>query len=124
MRAIKNFILSDERIVQDSYFWNMLSNLLSAFQSVVILIVLTRVITLEESGIFTIATANAVLFLVIGKYGVRNYQVSDVKNGAHFNNYCSARWITVAAMGVVSVAYVFRFLVTGDYTLSKALVVF
>ena len=121
--TIKKFILSDERIVQDSYFWNMLSNLLSAFQSVLILIVLTRVLTLEESGIFTIATANAIFFLVIGRYGVRNYQVSDVKNGASFSNYCRTRWITVAAMGLVSVVYVVRFLLTGDYTLSKALVV-
>lgn len=123
MDIIKKFLLRDDRITKDSYIWNMISNFLSAFQSVIILIVLTRVLSLEESGIFTIATANAILFLYIGKYGVRNYQVSDIKNGSNFCDYLIARYITVTTMCIASILYVLRFILDGEYTYHKAMII-
>lgn len=103
---MKSFFLNSKNIDHDSVIWNMLGSMLMAFQSVIFLIILTRVVGLEISGVFTIAYANANLFLNIGKYGMRNYQVSDVKNQFSFNEYLCSRWITSAIMIVVSLVYV------------------
>ena len=69
--------------------------------------VLSRVMpTLEEAGIFTFAYSVANLMLNIGKYGMRNYQVTDVKEKYAYSTYFKSRILTTAAMIVASVAYV------------------
>ena len=72
---IKTFLLNDKNIEKSSYIWNMMGSLFMAFQSVIMLMILTRTVGLVEAGIFTIANANANLFLTVGKYGMRYFQV-------------------------------------------------
>lgn len=103
---MKFFFINSSNIERDSFIWNMAGSLLWAFQSVIFLMILTRTVGLEESGIFTIAYANANLFLNIGKYGMHNYQVSDVKKEFSFQEYLLSRWITTVAMIIISVVYV------------------
>lgn len=102
---MEQFFTKSKNIDRDSYLWNMIGSVLQAFQSVVFLMILTRTVGLVQAGIFTIAYANANLFLNIGKYGMRYYQVSDVKEQYSFKEYAYSRKITVAAMIVVSFAY-------------------
>ena len=74
---METFLNQSKNPVRDSYIWNMAGSFLLAFQSVIILMVLTRICDLSEAGIFTIAYANANLFFTIGKYGMRYFQASD-----------------------------------------------
>lgn len=60
---METFLNQSKNPVRDSYIWNMAGSFLLAFQSVIILMVLTRICDLSEAGIFTIAYANANLFL-------------------------------------------------------------
>ena len=117
---MKFFVLNSKNIERDSFLWNMIGGMLDAFQSVILLMVLTRTIGLVASGIFTIAYANANLFLNIGKYGMRNYQVSDVREQFSFREYLYSRWITTFAMIIVSVAYVIYMAQTRDYSFEKS----
>lgn len=95
------------QIEYDGFIFNSLGGLLNAFQSVFVLMVLSRVMpTLEEAGIFTFAYSVANLMLNIGKYGMRNYQVTDVKEKYAYSTYFKSRILTTAAMIVASVAYV------------------
>lgn len=121
--TLKKIITQSNNIIRDSFVWNMIGSMIMAFQSVILLMILTRTVGLVEAGIFTIAYANANLFLTIGKYGVRNYQVSDVKNEYTFREYCLTRWITVAAMLVISLGYVIYISIINSYTLEKAMIV-
>lgn len=100
-----HFFTGSKNIDRDSYLWNMVGSVLQAFQSVIFLMILTRTVGLVQAGIFTIAYANANLFLNIGKYGMRYYQVSDVKEQYSFKEYVYSRGITVAAMIMVSFVY-------------------
>lgn len=84
--------------------------------------ILTRTVGLVVSGIFTIAYANANLFLNIGKYGMRNYQVSDVKKEFSFQDYLTSRWITSILM-MVSVVYVVYTAFSNDYTIEKTWII-
>lgn len=120
---IKQFIMNSRNIDKDSYIWNMVGSMLMAFQSVIMLMVLTRTVGLVEAGIFTIAYANANLFLTIGKYGMRYFQVSDVKEQFSFAEYLSSRWITSLAMILVSIAYVIYSAYTNGYTFEKSMVI-
>lgn len=121
---IKRFLLDDRKTEKDSYLWNMIGSMLMAFQSVIMLIILTRIVGLVESGIFTIAYANANLFLTIGKYGMRYFQVSDVKNQFSFAEYLYSRIITSVIMVSVSTIYIIYASISNGYTMEKSLVMF
>ena len=106
MSKFKYFLVHSNNIDKASFFWNMLGSLLMAFQSVIMLMIITRTLNLYEAGIFTLAYASANLFLNIGKYGMRNFQVSDVKREFSFKEYNCSRVITSILMLVVSIIYV------------------
>ncbi|NBJ64058.1 lipopolysaccharide biosynthesis protein [bacterium c-19] len=120
---MKRFLLISKDIKKDSYLWNMLGSMLTAFQSVIMLMILTRTLGLTDAGIFTIAYANANLFLTIGKYGMRYYQVSDVKHQFSFKEYKASRIVSCIAMILISALYI---LITGsqnNYSAEKSLII-
>lgn len=121
---LKKYLVNSKNIERDSYVWNMTGSMLTAFQSVILLMILTRTAGLIAAGIFTIAYANANLFLNIGKYGMRNFQVSDVKNQFSFKEYLYSRWITTCAMLIVSIVYIIYTSVLNDYTMEKTMIIF
>ena len=90
---------------RSAYLWNTAGSLLNAFQSVIMLMVITRVSDLETAGVFTLAYASANLFLNMGNYGMRNFQASDVKPEYPFASYWRSRLVTDIAMLVCSSAY-------------------
>lgn len=94
-----------------------------AFQSVILLVILRRTMDLAAAGIFTIANANANLFLTVGKFGMRNFQVSDVKRQFNFAEYRRSRWISAAAMIAVSCIYVLIASVKNGYSVEKSMII-
>ncbi len=120
---INKFLLHSSNIQRDSFIWNMAGSMLFSFQSVIMLMVLTRVLELREAGIFTLAFANANLFLTVGKYGMRNFQVSDVQRQFSFWEYARSRWVTTLAMLAASVVYLLYAARKNSYELDKSLVI-
>ncbi len=120
---MKNFLLSSKHIEKDSFIWNMIGSMLVAFQSVIILMVLTRTVGIVEAGIFTLAFASANLLMTIGKYGIRFFQVSDVKNEYDFSEYLTARYISTTIMIAISIIYVLYVGQTYQYTTNKSLII-
>lgn len=120
---IKSFFLESKNIERSSYIWNMAGSMLMAFQSVIMLMVLTRTLGLKDAGIFTIAFANANLFLSLGKYGMRYFQVSDLKAQFIFAEYKRSRFLTTAAMLFFSVGYVLIVQKKNAYTLEKSMTI-
>ncbi len=123
MKTLKNFFTYSNDIAKSSFTWNMVGSMLMAFQSVIFLIVLSHTVGIVEAGIFTIAYANANLFLTVGKYGMRYYQVSDVKNEFSFKTYLNSRYITTVAMLGISLAYLAYVSYRNNYTMEKSLVI-
>lgn len=121
---LQRFLMDSKDIEKDSFIWNLAGSLLQAFQSVIILTALTRILNLNDAGIFTIAYANANLFLTIGKYGMRYFQVSDVKDQFTFEEYRYSRTITTVAMVIISLAYVICAGWKNSYSLGKVFVIF
>lgn len=109
--------------MKKAFFWNTVSGLVMAFQSVVMLMILMRVCDVYTAGVFTIAYANANLFLNIGKYGVRNFQVSDVRCVFAFRDYALARAASSVAMMVCACAYLAWSATSFGYDANKTLVI-
>lgn len=122
---MRSFVLGKkENIKKDSYIWNTIGGLINAFQSVIILMVLTRSLDMEYAGIFTIAWAIANLVITIGKYGVRNYQVTDVNEKYSFNDYFSNRVIVSILMIIFTCIYVCFLSISNQYAFDKTVIVF
>ena len=115
--------MTGNHIAFKAYVWNTIGSMLNAFQSVIMLMVLTRVCDLETAGMFTIAYASANLFLNMGNYGMRNYQASDVEPKYSFAVYARSRIITDVAMLVCSTAYLAWSAITVGYGWYKVAVI-
>lgn len=85
--------------------WNTAAGLINAAEAVIILMVVSRTNGLEDSGIISLAFAIGNLMSTIGRFGMRNYQVTDVNNKYEFDTYFTSRIITVLVMGISSVLY-------------------
>ena len=107
-----------------NFLWNAVGGVLNAGQSVFLLIVITRVCGLEAAGIFSIAFATGNLFLYLGNYGVRNYQVSDLSEKYSFHDYLRHRLCTVLLMLAAAAVYTAWSAKTGNYSNYKTSCVF
>ncbi len=115
---------NEQNIDKANYKWNLIAGGVNAAESIVMMMVISRVINTEASGILSIAFAVGNLLMNIGKYGVRSYQVTDVEDKYSFNVYYSLRIFTVAAMLLATLIYSGVKLFSGSYDISKTVVVF
>ena len=108
MNMLKRFLTESKNVEKSAVFWNMAASMLMAFQSVIILIVIGRTIDDDgvTAGIYTFGNTLNNMFLSIGKYGIRFFQVSDVDREYNFREYRMSRIITTIAMTLISTAYV------------------
>jgi O-antigen/teichoic acid export membrane protein len=114
---------TDPTILKRAYLWNSAGALLNAFQSVIMLMVLTRACDMVTAGVFTLAYANANLFLTMGNFGMRNFEASDVVPNNGFRAYRRARIITGTAMVLCSWAYLAFSAIRVGYSFDKILAV-
>ncbi len=120
---IKNFLLSSKRIQRSAVFWNALSATMNSFQTMVLLMVITRRGTMDDSGIFVIAYAVGNLMLNVGKFGVRQFQVTDLREKYSFNTYVHSRKISSLLMIILSVAYIGYNIAFNQYSAQKSIVI-
>lgn len=121
---LKKFLLGQENTsVRDGIAWNTIWGIVNAGQSVILLMVITRICGLQDAGIFTIAYSIATLMLTISRYGMRSFQVTDIGEQFDFAAYYSSRIITTAAMLVASLINVIYRYFYADYSDYKCLVV-
>ncbi|MDD6716518.1 MAG: hypothetical protein PUF49_09100 [Firmicutes bacterium] len=106
-----------------NYIWNAIGGMLNAGQSVLVLIIVTRVCGLEAAGLYSIAFATGNLFMYLGNYGVRNYQVSDVDEKFPFRSYVLHRLLTVGLMLLAAAVYCAYSLLRGSYSPAKTMTV-
>lgn len=88
--------------------WNLTGCVVNALQSFFMMAVVTRNAGLEETGYFSIALATAQLLLTFGRYGVRAYQVTDIKEEIRAGSYLYHRAVTAAGMIVFAYFFVNR----------------
>lgn len=68
-------------------------------------IVVTQCVGVDQAGIFSLAFVTGTLLMIIGNYGVRTYQVSDIDEDHSFADYQINRIITCIIMVIAGYAY-------------------
>ncbi len=121
---LKKWLLGNEKnAARDGAIWNTIGGTLSAGQSAIILIFISHKLGIVTAGIVTIAYAVANLFMTMGKYGMRNFQVTDTYERFSFCDYFYTRIITVAASLLISVIYMIICFNFADYSVSKSFLI-
>lgn len=90
---------------QKDYFWNTIGVFLQNAISPLLLVVITRINGIEDSGLFSFAFSLAILFWAISMWGGRTYQVSDVKREFSTHSYIYVRIILGAFVLIASVLF-------------------
>lgn len=121
--TVKKFLLTDKNIDKSAVFWNAFSAMMNSFQTMVLLMIITRGGNMEDSGIFVMAYAVGNLMLNLGKFGVRQFQVTDIREKYSFSSYITSRKISTILMLVLTAAYVGYNLILNTYTLKKSIIV-
>lgn len=124
MRTIVRFILYSKNEVKASYVWNMIAAFSNSFQSMIIMLIMTRTGYVEAASYVAIGFAAANLMMTIGKFGIRNFQVTDVTEKFDFSCYKQSRYITVSVMVLCSFLYCVERILGAEYSFEKAEVVF
>lgn len=108
MKGIRKWLLKDDKnILRKSAVWNLVSSIEYSLQSAVLMLIVTRVGGLYDAGVFTIAYTVTQMMATIGSYGMRSFQVSDIKKEYSFGSYLSSRLISILAMIVICMSYSF-----------------
>ena len=110
-------------IKRRAFLWNTASGMINAGQSAIVLIFIAHFLTKTDAGVFTIAIALANLAMIVGKYGLRVYQVTDIEDQYSFNQYFTSRLITSLFAFLLTVGYIAFQFYGGSYSIEKSLVV-
>ncbi|MBE5924473.1 MAG: lipopolysaccharide biosynthesis protein [Lachnospiraceae bacterium] len=123
-KIVYRFLNGNENCIKrDCFVWNTIAGGVNAAEAVVLMMVITRTNGVDAAGILSIAFALGNLLMTIGKFGVRNYQVTDVNNEYSFNTYHTMRIYTVLLMAAIAACYVTIKAMQGGYSVEKSAVV-
>lgn len=87
------------------YIWNSIGSFLQSAISPILLIVITRLNGVGDSGLFSFAMSLSVVFWAISLWGGRTYQVSDVKKEFSSGDYIVVRFISSLIVAVFPISF-------------------
>lgn len=99
--------VDENKIIQRSTFWNLITSVINAAYSAILMFFIGRIVGMDQVGIFTIAAAYAYQCLSLGAFGVRNVQASDIRKDYSFSDYFYLRVISSIAMYLLLGYYTF-----------------
>ena len=118
-----SFLTKTKNIQRSAVIWNAVAACLTSFQTMLLLMLLTHFGTPEHSGYFVMAFTAANLFMHLGKFGMRQYQVTDAGGKYAFRDYVTSRGFSVGLMTAALVLFLLWSLLFNGYTAEKAVVV-
>ena len=78
--------------------WNTLGSGMFAANSVLLLLIVSRLFGVAAVGDFGIAFTTAQILYIIGLFGINHFQMTDYKEQYSFGVYRTAKWITTVVM--------------------------
>lgn len=85
-----------------SFIWNTIGSGLNSINSLLLLIIVTRINGVSNAGIFTLSFATACMFYIVAIYSGRTYQVTETDKEVSDNEYIINRIITSLVMILIS----------------------
>ena len=91
---------------RSNFIWNMLGTGFNAFNSLFLLIAVTRINGINDAGIFTIAFSTACILYVVGIYAGRVFQVTDSNKNVTDIDYIYNRVFSCSIMIILTIVFV------------------
>lgn len=109
----------DKNKFKKNFLWNVIGMTCNCFNSLFFMILITRINSMDDAGIFTLSFSIACLVYYIGTYAGRVYQVTNVNDSITDSDFIIHRAITCVMMIFISLMYCF----ISGYSLYKFTVV-
>ena len=90
---------------KNDYIWNSLGSFLQSAISPILLIIITRLNGIDDSGLFSFALSFSVVFWAVSLWGGRTYQVSDVQREFSSGGYVAVRFIASLIMAISATVF-------------------
>ncbi|HEM6309615.1 TPA: lipopolysaccharide biosynthesis protein [Streptococcus suis] len=107
-------ISDGEKNQNKQYFWNLIGTISSTLISIVLLFIVSRLTSAKMADVFSIAFTLGQQFLVIGLFGVRNYQSTDMCEQHTFSSYFFSRILTTLLMILFGIVYIISVGLNGE----------
>ncbi len=107
--------MNKDKLLIRNFIWNTLGSGINSFSSLCFLIIITRVNTLEETGIFSITFATASILYIFALYSGRSLHVTDIKGDITDKDYIISRVITSISTFILLILFV----ILNDYGMYK-----
>lgn len=91
--------------IEKSIAWNSMGSMVYLITQWLISVLVVRISGVETAGILTLAMSVNNVFYSIAMQGIRNYQVSDIKEKYTSGNYVSSRIIICACSFCICIGY-------------------
>lgn len=104
--------------LKKNYFWNTIGTTLLSFNSLFLMIIVTRINGISQGGIFSFSFAIAGIINFIALYYGRTYQVADDNSIYSESVFVISRYFT----SFLAIVFAFFFVLLNDYTLEKSFV--
>lgn len=91
--------------MKKDFFWNTLGSIAYAASFPLLTIIITYMQGEELAGMFSVAFVTAQMFMIVGNYAVRAFQVTDIDNGYPLADYQGQRFITCVLMFFLNLIY-------------------
>ncbi len=106
MHILTNFIYDTNNIKKDTLFWNSIATFLNSFQTMLLLLIITHIGSSNDSSIFVMAYSVGNLLYNFSKFGVRQFQVTDINEKYLYSDYLNARIISSFFMITSIIIYI------------------
>lgn len=104
----------DSTNLRKNFLWNSIGYTASAFVSLFYMMIVTRLNGIDDAGIFSFAFSTASVFLIIGVYSGRTFQVTDKNKKTTDSDYFYLKIVTCAVMLVAGLGFCFLRGYAGD----------
>lgn len=123
MLMMRNLLIDTKDVKKSSYIWNIIAYTGNSFQSMLLMLVISRQGNMADAAMFSIAFTVACMLVYIGKYAVRNYQVSDIRMEYTYGDYVYAKVVTMSGMALASIFYLIFCCLCKNYSVDKIICV-
>lgn len=105
MNNIYKRLLDKQVSLKENTLWYTMGTMCSSATSFLLMIYVTRILGVDEAGVFSISYSVGQLMLSIGWFGTRQFQVSDINEEFKFSDYLSLKIITSIVMMIGCLIY-------------------
>lgn len=103
--------MDKNKVQRRGFFWNTLGSTMFGANSFIMLAMVSRIGTVEQTGYFGIAFTTAQILYIVALFGTPHYQMTDYGEKYSFSDYARVRVISsfVATIGCVCAIIFFQF---------------